>query len=130
MYHSVTLAGNLGRDPEQRYTAEGKPVTNFSIAVDDSYGGNKKTIWIRVSVWGKQAESCNQYLSKGSKVLVVGRLNHENGNPRTFTRNDGTPGASFEVTAQVVKFLGGRQSASAPQDSEIPPEAKEEEIPF
>ena len=130
MYHSITLAGNLGRDPEMRYTQEGKPVTNFSMAVDDSYGETKKTIWVRVSVWGKQAESCNQYLSKGRKVLVVGRLSHDGGNPRVFTRNDGTPGASFEVRASVVKFLGGGSQGNGPRDEDVPPEVDEDAIPF
>ncbi len=60
-----------------------------------------------MSVWGAQAESCNQYLKKGSAVLVIGRLrpDPETGGPRTFTRNDGTPGSSYEVTAQTVRFL-------------------------
>lgn len=127
MYHSITLVGNLGRDPEMRYTPDGTPVTTMSVAVDDSFGDAQKTIWFRVSVWRAQAEACNQYLSKGSKVLVVGRLNHDNGNPRTFTRKDGSAGASFEITASTVKFLsskGGAGGDSAPRDEDIPPEAK------
>ena len=130
MYHKVTLAGNLGRDPEMRYTAEGSPVTNFSVAVDDSYGETKKTIWVRVSAWGKQAESCNQYLHKGSKVLVEGRLGHDNGNPRVFTRNDGSAGASFEIRASVVKFLGGAGEQNGPQDDDIPAEVLDDVAPF
>jgi len=134
MYHKVILAGNLGRDVELRYTADGSPVANFSVAVDDSYGENKKTIWMRVSVWGKQAESCNQYLHKGSKVLVEGRLSHDNGNPRVFTRNDGSAGASFEIRASVVKFLSGRsdtvQESTPPVQQEAPSEVNEDDIPF
>lgn len=125
MYHKITLLGRLGRDPEMRYTAEGKPVTSFSVAIDDSYGENKRTVWFRVSVWGKQAESCNQYLSKGRQVYIEGRLQHENGNPRMFTRQDGSAGASFEVTAQVVKFIGGQSEngQGGPRDEDVPPEA-------
>lgn len=134
MYHKVTLLGRLGRNPEMRYTADGKPVTSFSVAIDDSYGESKKTVWVRVSVWGKQAESCNQYLSKGRQVYVEGRLNHDGGNPRVFTRNDGTAGASFEVTAHTVKFIGGQgdnaASGSAPRDEDVPPEINENGIPF
>ena len=135
MYHKVTLLGRLGRDPEMRFTADGKPVTSFSVAIDDSYGETKKVVWVRVSVWGKQAESCNQYLSKGRQVYIEGRLGHENGNPRVFTRNDGTTGASFEVTAHTVKFIGGQSQSdgaqgNAPRDEDVPPEASGNVAPF
>jgi single-strand DNA-binding protein len=135
MHHKITLLGHLGRDPEMRYAKDGTPVTNFSMAIDDSYGENKKTIWVRVSVWRKQAESCNQYLRKGSQVYVEGRLGHENGNPQVFTRQDGTTGSSFEVTANVVKFLGSRggteQRSEQPERQETPVEIPDgNEIPF
>ncbi|MCD6356527.1 MAG: single-stranded DNA-binding protein, partial [Anaerolineaceae bacterium] len=67
----------------------------------------KETTWFRVSVWGKQAENVNTYLQKGSSVLIEGELrpDKETGNPRIFTRSDGTPGASYEVTARIVRFL-------------------------
>ncbi len=114
MFQKIILVGNLGRDPEMRYTPSGQAVTNLSIATNrrytDSSGESRdETIWFRVSVWGKQAESVNQYLRKGRQVLVEGRLvGDENGNPRIWTRQDGTPGASFEVSAQTVRFLGGK----------------------
>jgi single-strand DNA-binding protein len=114
-FHTVILAGNLGRDPEMRYTPSGTAVTNFSIAVDDSFTSKegervKRTIWFRVTAWGKQAENCNQYLCKGRKVLVEGRLvADEKGAPRTFERRDGTAGAAFEVTAGTVRFLSSRE---------------------
>jgi len=141
MYHRVVIAGYLGRDPEMRYTPDGTPVTNFSVATTEKWTGKdsqqqERTIWWRVTAWRRQAEICNQYLSKGRPVLVEGRIRpDENGNPRVFTRNDGTPGASYEVTADVVKFLGGREGASefgAPRDQDVPPEAEmgEEDIPF
>jgi single-strand DNA-binding protein len=83
------------------------------------------------------AETCNQYLSKGRQVLVEGRMNTdpETGGPRVFTRNDGTPGASYEVTASTVRFLGGRAEASdldTTGDEQVPPEADidEDSIPF
>lgn len=113
MFHKVILVGNLGRDPEMRYTPSGQAVTNLSVATnrrykDSSGEAHDETVWFRVSVWGRQAESVNQYLSKGRQVLVEGRLNpDENGNPRMWTGNDGQSRASYEVTAQTVQFLGG-----------------------
>lgn len=118
MYHKVILVGNLGRDPEMRYTPSGQSVTNMSVAVNRKYTNSngdtvEETVWFRVSVWGRQAEACNQYLSSGRSVLVEGRLiPDDNGNPKTFTRQDGSPGASFEVNAQTVRFLGGGQAAA------------------
>jgi single-strand DNA-binding protein len=114
-YHTIILVGNLGRDPEMRYTPSGQAVTNFSVAVNDNYtssSGEKveRTIWIRVSTWGKQAEICNQYLKKGRKVLVEGRLvtDPNTGGPRIWERQDGTKTASFEVSASTVRFLSQR----------------------
>ena len=140
MYHKITIVGYLGRDPEMRYTADGTPVTNFSVATSRRStrpDGTQvdETIWFRVTAWRRQAEICNQYLQKGRLVLIEGRLQADDrGNPRTFTRNDGTVGTSFEVTATEVKFLGGRGEAppaEAPGAAEEPPaEEGAEEIPF
>ena len=140
MYNRVILAGNLGRDPEMRYTPSGQAVANLSVATNEKWkdkdGNNQeRTVWWRVAVWGKQAETCNQYLSKGRQVLVEGRMNSDDsGNPRTFQRKDGSWGATFEVTAQVVRFLGGRglggsQDGSA-ADYDAPPITSEDDIPF
>jgi single-strand DNA-binding protein len=114
-FHTIILVGNLGRDPEMRYTPSGQAVTNFSVAVNDNFtssNGEKveRTIWVRVSTWGKQAEICNQYLKKGRKVLVEGRLvtDPNTGGPRVWERQDGTKSASFEVSAQTVRFLSQR----------------------
>lgn len=114
MYHKVILAGNLGRDPEMRYLPDGTAVTSFSMAVSDGWGENKKTIWFRVTAWRKQAELANNYLSKGSKVLIEGRINaDDNGGPRMWTAQDGTVRASFEVTASSITFLQSRAEAAA-----------------
>lgn len=114
-FHTVILVGNVGRDPEMRYTPTGQPVTSFSVATNRQYVNSngetiKETAWFRVSVWGKQAESCNQYLRKGAKVLVEGRLvpDPSTGGPRLWTGQDGQPRASFEINAQVVRFLSSR----------------------
>lgn len=113
MYQKLIIAGNLGADPVMKYTPDGKAVTTFSLAT----AGNRKgeaSIWFRVTVWDKQAETANQYLRKGSKVLVEGRLQSDAlGNPRVFERKDGTWASSFEVTADSFRFLDSKgESAS------------------
>lgn len=138
MYQKLIFVGNLGRDPEMRFMQDGTAVTTLNVASSrrftDRNGQNREeTIWFRVSVWGKQAEVCNEYLQKGRQVLVEGRLRaDENGNPRIWTRQDGTPGASFEVTAQTVRFLGSREAADFSAGVEGPPAPKEadDDIPF
>ncbi len=135
MFQKVILVGNLGRDPEMRYTPSGQAVTNLNIATNRRYSdsnGNpvEETVWFRVAVWGRQAETVHQYLRKGRQVLVEGRLvADENGNPRIWTRQDGSPAASFEVNAQTVRFLGSRSDADTQSYSEEAP-ATEEDIPF
>jgi single-strand DNA-binding protein len=121
MFQTIILAGNLGRDPEMRYTPTGQAVTSFSVATNRQWTNNngetvKETIWFRVSAWGKMAETCNQYLKKGSKVLVEGRLTADSatGGPRVWTGQDGAPRASFEVSAQTVRFLSSRGETSEP----------------
>jgi single-strand DNA-binding protein len=109
MYQKLIIIGNLGREPEMRYTPAGEPVTAFSVATSRKFGDTGETTWFRVNVWGKQAESCSQYLHKGSKVLVEGRLKPDgNGSPTVFQRKDGTWGASYDVTADTVRFLDGK----------------------
>ena len=121
MYQTTTIIGHLGRDPEMRYMPSGDPVTSFSVACDrqwnDKSGAKmKETTWFRVSVFGNQAETCNQYLTKGSKVLVEGRLgiDAKTGGPKTFTRQDGTVSAAFEIIANTTRFLSGKDEVSAP----------------
>ncbi len=115
MFQTLILIGNLGKEPEMRYTPSGQPVTTLSVATNRRYSGAngqpvKETAWFRVTVWGKQAETCNQFLHKGSKVLVEGRLtpDPETGGPRVW-ENNGKHGASYEVTASTVRFLSGRE---------------------
>ena len=115
MYSTIIIVGNVGKDPEMRYTPSGQAVTSFSVATNRGYTNNngeqiKETTWFRVSAWGKQAETCNQYLKKGSKVLVEGRLTSDpaTGGPRIWQAQDGTSRASFEVNAGTVRFLSSR----------------------
>lgn len=138
MYHTIIIAGNLGRDPEMRYTPSGQAVTNFSLATSRQYTGSdgntvKETIWFRISVWGKQAEFFNQTLKKGSKVLVEGRLvpDPATGGPRIWNRQDGTAGASYEVSAFTVRFLTSRaETESGFQESEVVGLEEPDDIPF
>lgn len=122
----VILVGNLGSDPEMRYTPNGKAVTSFNVATNRRYttsGGESKeeTDWFRVSVWGKQAEQCNQFLSKGKQVYVEGRLH-----ARSWEGQDGQTRTSLEVNAERVLFLGRRSSAPLAEGEEIEPE----DLPF
>ena len=140
MYHTIIIVGNLGRDPEMRYIPSGQAVCDLSVATNRQYNNSsgqqvKETIWFRVSVWGKQAETSNQYLRKGSKVLVEGRLNPDQttGGPRIWTRQDGTPAASYEISANTVRFLSSRgedQGAYQSDESLAPQAGDSEEIPF
>ena len=128
MYQKLIIIGNLGKAPEMRYLPDGKAVTTFSMATSHKFGGKEEINWWRVTVWGKQAESCSQYLDKGSKVLVEGRLKADaNGNPVVFKRNDGSSGAAFEVNATDVRFMSAKsETASNDQLDEIPLD----DIPF
>ena len=138
MYQSTTIIGNLGRDPEMKYLPDGTAITNVSVAVSDGYGDKKYTQWYRVSVFGKSAEACNQYLSKGKKCLVVGSLqaDPQTGSPRVFSRKDGSSGAAFEIRAREVKFLSGRDEdggnapQAQPQTAQKAAPIEEDDIPF
>jgi single-strand DNA-binding protein len=137
-YQKIVIVGNLGRDPEMRFLQSGQAVTNFNVATNRQYTASngermKETTWFRVSAWGRQAETCNQYLKMGSKVLVEGRLNpdRETGSPKVYQRKDGTHGSSYEITADRVVFMSGRDDQASYQAREPDGEVVEEdEIPF
>ena len=109
----VVLVGNLTRDPELRHTGGGTPVCSLRIAVNtrrkDGATGEwtDKPNYFDITVWGNQAESCNQYLSKGRPVAIDGRLEW-----REWEAQDGTKRQAVEVVAESVQFLGGRDSNS------------------
>jgi single-strand DNA-binding protein len=135
-FHTVIIVGNLGRNPEMRYTPSGQPVTSFNVASSRSYNNTagekvEETIWFKVTAWGKLAETCNQYLNKGSKVLVEGRLTPDkNGGPRIWQKKDGTSGASFEISASTVRFLSSKGDVNnAPAEGEAPTEESEPQNP-
>ena len=109
--NKILIIGNLGSDPEMRYTPNGNPVTSFNVATNRRYkaadGENREeTEWFRVNAWNRLAETCNQYLQRGSKIYVEGRLSS-----RTYTANDGETRVSLEVFASEVTFLDSRNSS-------------------
>ena len=136
MLNKAILIGNLGRDPEMRYMQDGTAVTNLSVATTKSWTDRqtnervKQTTWFRVSVWGKQAESANQYLQKGRQVYVEGEIKE----PNVYTKKDGTAGASLEVKAERVLFLGSNGEYTPLPDgaAQAQPAATQEadDIPF
>jgi single-strand DNA-binding protein len=140
VYQKIILVGYLGGDPEMRYLPSGQAVTNFSLATNrrwtDQQSGQQReeTVWWRVSVFGAQAETVNQYLRKGSQALVEGRVRpDERGNPRVWQRQDGTWSASYEITAFLVRFLAGRGETGGPAYQEPEADAGDveaDEIPF
>ena len=139
-YQKIIIVGNLGRDPEMRYTPDGTAVTSFSIATnrrwtnsDGSQG--EETVWFRVTVWRRQAETAAKYLAKGRQVMVEGRLapDRATGGPRVWTSQDGTPRASFEVTADRIIFLSGRTEGQFAEEEGISADQNfvaEDDIPF
>lgn len=139
MYQKLTFIGNAGRDPEMRYLASGTAVTSLSVAsnrkwTDKATGEQKEeTTWFRVSVFGNQAETVNQYVTKGRQVLVEGRLNPDSatGGPRLFTRQDGSVGTSYEVVADTVRFLGSNGNGNG-NGGQVAAEydTEDDEIPF
>lgn len=138
--NKVILVGNLGRDPEVRFTANGKAVARFSVATSEVWNDaegtrQERTEWHNVVVWGKQAESCGQYLQKGRQVYIEGSIRS-----RQYDDKDGNKKYITEVVAQRVQFLGGGRGGAAARDSSAaggdfpapPPEkpAEEDDIPF
>ncbi len=114
--NKVILIGNLGRDPELRYTQSGQAVANFSLATNERFGGRdggeqqERTEWHRIVTWGKTAETCAQYLAKGRNVYIEGRLQ-----TRDWEDRDGNKRQTTEVVAQRVQFLGSpRGEAGGP----------------
>lgn len=120
---NIVIVGNLGGDPEMRYTPDGTPVCSFNVAVNRKWTGSdgntsEKVTWLRVTCWRKLAESCNQYLSKGRQVLVAA------GDIATsvWTDQEGKPRATLEVTARDVRFLGnGHQETDTVEEEEQEP---------
>ena len=122
--NKVMLIGNLGTDPEMRYTANGNAVTTFRVASTRTFSGpdgerKEETEWFTVVTWNKLAETCSQYLQKGRRAYVEGRLQ-----TRSWEGQDGQRRYRTEVIANTVLFLDRAQAAALPDD-QIPGEAAE-----
>ena len=138
-FNKVILVGNLGRDPELRYTPQGTPVCSFSMATNerrkDKTGEMQDhTTWFRVTLWGRQAETASQYLSKGRPVYIEGRLRVEE-----WTERDGKARHTLEVHATDMQFIGGgrseeppmeRAAAAAGSSQSETPDIADDDIPF
>ncbi len=112
-FNKIILVGNLGRDPELRYTPQGTPVCSFTMATNerrrDRAGETQdSTTWFRVTLWGRQAETASQYLTKGRPVYIEGRLRMEE-----WTDKDGRARNTLEVHATDMQFIGARSDESA-----------------
>ena len=137
--NKVILIGNLGRDPEVRYTTSGTPVANFTMATTDRWNDpasgerKEKTEWHRVVVWAKQAEIVGEYLRKGRQVYIEGSLQ-----TREWTDRDGNKRYTTEVRAQRVQMLGrrgddegaGASERTAPAVAESSQGIEDDDIPF
>src|SRR2546430_9895272 len=109
MLNKIMLIGNLGKDPELNVTAEGTPVTKFSLAVSrKTSNGEKETEWFYIVAWRQLAEVCERYLHKGSKVYVEGRLTQ-----RKYTDKQSIERTAVEVVATDVQFLDSKQAVSS-----------------
>jgi single-strand DNA-binding protein len=111
--NKVILIGNLGRDPELRYTQGGQAVANFTLATTERFPGKdgerqERTEWHRIVAWARTAELCAQYLSKGRSVYIEGRLQ-----TREWEDKEGQKRRTTEIVAQTVQFLGGRDGAGS-----------------
>ena len=124
-FNRITIVGYLGRDPELRYTPQGTPVCDFSIATterrkDKSGEYHDHTTWFRVSFWGKLAELSNQYLAKGKLAYVEGKLSQ-----REWQDRDGNTRTSLEVNGTDLQFIGSRSDDAAGSTRSESPQAEE-----
>ena len=138
-FNKIIVVGNLGRDPELRYTPQGTPVCSFSMATNerrkDKTGEMQdQTTWFRVTLWGRQAETASQYLTKGRPVYIEGRLRVEE-----WTDRDGKPRHTLEVHATDMQFIGGGRNEEPPMERAASatgggpseqPEMADDDIPF
>jgi len=131
--NKVILIGNLGKDPDLRYTPSGQAVATFSLATNDRYKDKdgqmvERAEWHNIVVWGKQAETAKEYLKKGRQIFVEGRIAY-----RTYDDREGNKRYITEVVAQRLQFLGRREESPETVTAEPEMEAptsEEENLPF
>ncbi|MBE0408269.1 MAG: single-stranded DNA-binding protein [Anaerolineales bacterium] len=125
--NKVMIIGHLGRDPEMRYTPSGRPVTTFNVATNRTWNSSNgerhtETEWFNIVAWGNLAEICKQYLSKGQRIYVEGRLQ-----TRHWEDSDGNKHSSTEIVASEMIMLSDRQNSNhSSEDFEV----EEDEFPF
>lgn len=124
--NKVFLLGHLGQDPEMRYTSNGTAVANFSLATSEKWKGEDgqwkgKTEWHKICAWGKLAEICGEYLTKGKQVFIEGKLQ-----TRNWEDKDGNKRTTTEIIASSMQMLGGGGGGEKKQDESV----KDEDIPF
>lgn len=132
-FNKITIVGFLGRDPELKYTPQGTANCKLSVATTEKRQDREFTTWFRITVWGKQAELCNEYLYKGSQVYIEGRLRQEE-----YTDREGNKRFSLEVNATDVQFLGKKndngeapeRKATKEEVAQALQEVEESDIPF
>lgn len=137
-FNKIIIVGNLGKDPELRYTTQGTPVCSFSLATnekrkDKTGEAQDLTTWFRVTLFGRQAETANQYLAKGRPVYIEGRLRVEE-----WTDRDGKQRHTLEVHATDMQFIGGgeerkeaeRPAVASKAEPGKPEPITEDDIPF
>lgn len=139
-FNKIIIVGNLGRDPELRYTAQGTPVCSFSVATnerrkDRSGEMQDHTTWFRITLWNRLAETASQYLQKGKQVYIEGRLRVDE-----YIDRDGKPRHSLEVFGTDMQFIGSRgddatyeraaSAAASPGTAETQTDLSDEDIPF
>ena len=137
-FQQTIIIGNVGRDPEMRYTQSSVPVCSFSVAVTERWNDRttgerrEKTNWYRVSCWRGLAETANQYVRKGMQIMISGTVEAS-----SFMGQDGQPRASLELTARDMQFLGGRSDNTGDDNSQgraddefAPPPRDMNDIPF
>ena len=130
--NKMIVIGNVGNDPEMRYTPSGSAVTSFNVATNRRYRTadgeqREETEWFRVSAWNRLAETCNQYVTRGMKVYVEGRLSSS-----PWIDRDGQARAGNEISAFEVKFLDSRASAEGEgaRPAGGPPQEEAEDLPW
>ena len=124
-FNKITIVGYLGRDPELKFLPSGNAVCNFSVAATEKRNSRdgeaqETTTWFKITVWGKQAENCNEYLSKGSQAYIEGRLSLQE-----YTDREGQKRSTLEVNASDVRFLG-KKGESDGADRQTRPVTKQE----
>jgi single-strand DNA-binding protein len=127
--NKVILIGNLGRDPEMRYTPNGQAVTRFSIATTERFKDRngeqqERTTWHNIVLWGRQAEIAKEYLSKGRPVYIEGRIDN-----RSYDDKDGNKRYISEVVVQRMQFLGSKGESTGGRFDQAPPPPPEDEFP-